>query len=226
MDTFFDFPGYEAQSSPLQDGFPESLYQQWTCVEAMPYSIDNMIAPAETMLDPSPIFLQEPSTCPMLPLKTEPLPEPSVNSASGTRPRRPTPAKPKTMTTIGAAAAKTKKGQGKTRKRSRGDQERRIRDRERNRESASRCRQRRCQLEGELTSRERMLANYNQYLSSYYQSLTEEVHFIKELLLQHANCDCALIQEYIADEARKSVDKLRLLSFSSPQHSSSMSGIS
>jgi hypothetical protein len=52
------------------------------------------------------------------------------------------------------------------------------------------------------------LQSHNQYLSSYYSFLKEEVLRTRMELLQHAGCDCLLIREYIEKEARRTVDSL------------------
>lgn len=107
------------------------------------------------------------------------------------------------------------KGKGNNRKRYSGAAE--ISVRQQNKEAAVRCRRRQCQREADLLSREQSLEDDNRRLVSYCSLLKEEIFHIKEQLLQHSSCDCALIQEYIANEAKKSVGKL-LSSDSSPCH--------
>ncbi|UPK91047.1 hypothetical protein LCI18_001982 [Fusarium solani-melongenae] len=98
------------------------------------------------------------------------------------------------------------KGKANTRKRCSAAAE--IIVRQQNKEAAVRCRRRQCQREADLLSREQSLEDDNRRLVSYCGLLKEEIFHIKEQLLQHSSCDCALIQEYIANEARKSVGKL------------------
>ncbi|RSM03797.1 hypothetical protein CEP52_007154 [Fusarium oligoseptatum] len=107
------------------------------------------------------------------------------------------------------------KGRHKTRKQQSTTTESRIR--QQNKEAAIRCRRRKCQEEADLWSREKSLEDANRRLVSHCNYLKEEIYYIKEQLLQHSSCNCVLIQEYIANEAKKSVGKL-----SSP-HSSGLS---
>jgi glutathione synthase/RimK-type ligase-like ATP-grasp enzyme len=43
----------------------------------------------------------------------------------------------------------------------------------------------------------------NRKLSSSVSDLTQQVYELKMKLLQHTDCDCYLIQEYIANEANR-----------------------
>lgn len=98
------------------------------------------------------------------------------------------------------------KGKSSTRKRRSRDAE--IRVRQQNKEAAIRCRRRQGEKEADLLSRERSLEDANRRLAPYCTLLREEVFHVKEQLLQHSNCNCTLIQEYITNEAKKSVGRL------------------
>ncbi|KAJ4222575.1 hypothetical protein NW757_014415 [Fusarium falciforme] len=77
-----------------------------------------------------------------------------------------------------------------------------------------------------LQSQEQNLEDANRQLSSYCNLLKEEVHHIKEQLLRHTSCNCTLIQEYIANETKKSVWKLSASSSCSLAGSMSMGAAS
>ncbi|UPK95392.1 hypothetical protein LCI18_006327 [Fusarium solani-melongenae] len=77
-----------------------------------------------------------------------------------------------------------------------------------NRLAAERSRQRRKREAQALVAQGDALQSHNQYLSSYYSFLKEEVLRTRMELLQHAGCDCLLIREYIEKEARRTVDSL------------------
>ncbi|KAH7234403.1 hypothetical protein MRS44_016271 [Fusarium solani] len=77
-----------------------------------------------------------------------------------------------------------------------------------NRLAAERSRQRRRSEAQALVAQGDALQSHNQYLSSYYSFLKEEVLRTRMELLQHAGCDCLLIREYIEKEARRTVDSL------------------
>jgi hypothetical protein len=78
---------------------------------------------------------------------------------------------------------------------------------ERNQVVARKCRARKRVEETVLASREQAVEDQNRYLSNTYDSLAAEVYFLKSELLRHTNCNCTLIQEYIANEAKKIVEK-------------------
>ncbi|RBA09643.1 hypothetical protein FPRO05_14342 [Fusarium proliferatum] len=48
----------------------------------------------------------------------------------------------------------------------------------------------------------------NRELSTCATDLTLQVYNLKMKLLQHTDCDCALIQEYIASEAHRYIQDL------------------
>ncbi|KAJ4264596.1 hypothetical protein NW764_015925, partial [Fusarium oxysporum] len=85
---------------------------------------------------------------------------------------------------------------------------RRRRILERSRTAATRSRLRKRDEASALASQERALEDRNRYLSSCFDSLTTEIYYLKTELLRHTDCNCDLIQAYIASEARKSVDTL------------------
>lgn len=77
-----------------------------------------------------------------------------------------------------------------------------------NRLAAERSRQRRKSEAQALVAQGDALQSHNQYLSSCYSFLKEEVFRTRMELLQHAGCDCLPIREYIEKEARRTVDSL------------------
>lgn len=103
---------------------------------------------------------------------------------------------------------------GKARQKGRLDDEefpkdpRRQHIRERNRIAAAKFRLRKRDKVSALASREQAMENQNRYLSTYFNSLTAEIYYLKMHLFQHTDCNCVLIQKYIANEAKKSVDSL------------------
>ncbi|KAH7108958.1 hypothetical protein EDB81DRAFT_620959, partial [Dactylonectria macrodidyma] len=78
---------------------------------------------------------------------------------------------------------------------------------ERNRIAATMCRLRKQDETSALASREQAMEDQNRYLLACFNQLTTVIYHLKTQLL-HTDCNCALIQKYIADEARKSVDGL------------------
>ncbi|SCO77443.1 uncharacterized protein FRV6_01655 [Fusarium oxysporum] len=85
---------------------------------------------------------------------------------------------------------------------------RRRRILERNRIAATKCRLRKRDEASALASQEQAMEDQNRYLSSCFDSLTAEIYHLKTQLLQHTDCNCVLIQKYIANEAKKTVDGL------------------
>ncbi|KAH6874302.1 hypothetical protein B0T10DRAFT_587861 [Thelonectria olida] len=79
---------------------------------------------------------------------------------------------------------------------------------ERNRISATKCRLQKRDEASALASREKAMEDQKRDLSSIFHQLTAEIYHLKTQLLRHADCNCVLIQKYIANEARKSVDRL------------------
>jgi hypothetical protein len=64
-----------------------------------------------------------------------------------------------------------------------------------------------------LASREQTLEDQNKYLYTHYKSLSTEIYLLKTELLRHMNCNCTLIQEYITNEARRSINQLNASPF-------------
>ncbi|KAF4345757.1 hypothetical protein FBEOM_275 [Fusarium beomiforme] len=85
---------------------------------------------------------------------------------------------------------------------------RRRRVLERNRIAANKCRLRKRDEALALASREETMEDQNRYLMTCLDSLTVEVYHLKTQLLRHTECNCVLIQNYIANEAQKCVDRL------------------
>ncbi|KAI3572958.1 hypothetical protein IWW34DRAFT_636091 [Fusarium oxysporum f. sp. albedinis] len=85
---------------------------------------------------------------------------------------------------------------------------RRRRVLERNRIAANKCRLRKRDEALALASREETMEDQNPYLMTCLDSLTVEVYHLKTQLLRHTECNCVLIQNYIANEAQRCVDRL------------------
>ncbi|KAH7471587.1 hypothetical protein FOMA001_g13053 [Fusarium oxysporum f. sp. matthiolae] len=85
---------------------------------------------------------------------------------------------------------------------------RRRRVLERNRIAANKCRLRKRDEALALASREENMEGQHRYLMTCFDSLTVEVYHLKTQLLRHTECNCVLIQNYIANEAQKCVDRL------------------
>lgn len=95
---------------------------------------------------------------------------------------------------------------------------RRRRVLERNRIAATKCRVRKRDEAEALAVREKDMYDQNRQLSTHFDSLTAEIYHLKTQLLRHTDCDCILIQKYIANEARRSVDCMTPISSASPCH--------
>jgi len=100
---------------------------------------------------------------------------------------------------------------------------RRRRILERKRRAATKCRLRKQDEASALASREQAMEDQNRYLSNCFDSLTAEIYHLKTELLRHTDCNCLLIQRYIADEAKKSVDCLLGCSSAFNQYGGSVS---
>ncbi|KAI8406614.1 hypothetical protein FOFC_14084 [Fusarium oxysporum] len=85
---------------------------------------------------------------------------------------------------------------------------RRCRVLERNRMAANKCRLRKRDEALALASQEESMKDQNRYLMTCFDSLTAEIYHLKTQLLRHTECNCVLIQNYIANEAQKCVDGL------------------
>ncbi|KAJ3455994.1 hypothetical protein MRS44_017476 [Fusarium solani] len=83
---------------------------------------------------------------------------------------------------------------------------------EHNRIAATKCRIRKRDEALALACREQAMEDQNRYLSTCFDSLTTEIYHLKTQLLRHTDCNCVLIQKYIANEARKSAEGLRACS--------------
>ena len=85
---------------------------------------------------------------------------------------------------------------------------RRRRVLERNRIAATKCRLRKRDEATTLADLERQLSEKNKKLTTYLDDLTADIYHLKTQLLRHTDCNCELIQKYIAAEAKKSVNKV------------------
>ncbi|KAF4414669.1 hypothetical protein FACUT_14078 [Fusarium acutatum] len=94
---------------------------------------------------------------------------------------------------------------------------------ERNRIAANKCRLRKRDEALALASREETMEDQHRYLMTCFDSLTVEVYHLKTQLLQHTECNCVLIQNYIANEAQKCVDRLVACSTAFDTYSNSLS---
>ncbi|KAJ0127642.1 hypothetical protein HZ326_29253 [Fusarium oxysporum f. sp. albedinis] len=79
---------------------------------------------------------------------------------------------------------------------------------ERNRIASNKFRIRKQEDERKLKSAEKDMEQINRDLSTCATDLTLQVYDLKMKLLQHTDCDCALIQEYIANEAHRYIQDL------------------
>ncbi|KAH6881028.1 hypothetical protein B0T10DRAFT_518707 [Thelonectria olida] len=79
---------------------------------------------------------------------------------------------------------------------------------ERNRIAATKCRMRKRGEASALAAREQEMEEHNRQLSRTFDELAAEIYDLKTQLLRHTDCNCVLIQKYIAHEARKSVHRL------------------
>ncbi|KAJ0130527.1 Uncharacterized protein HZ326_26376 [Fusarium oxysporum f. sp. albedinis] len=79
---------------------------------------------------------------------------------------------------------------------------------ERNRIASNKFRIRKQEDERKLKSAEKDMEQINRELSTCATDLTLQVYNLKMKLLQHTDCDCALIQEYIANEAHRYIQDL------------------
>ncbi|KAH7154695.1 hypothetical protein DER46DRAFT_561969 [Fusarium sp. MPI-SDFR-AT-0072] len=98
---------------------------------------------------------------------------------------------------------------------------RRRRVLERNRIAANKCRLRKRDEALALASREEAMQDQNRYLMTLFDSLTFEIYYLKTQLLQHTDCNCVLIQKYIANEAKKTMDGMLACSSVFDTHGSS-----
>jgi hypothetical protein len=80
---------------------------------------------------------------------------------------------------------------------------------ERNRIASNKYRAKKRENERKLESEEEDMERINRDLSTRVTDLTLQVHNLKMKLLQHTDCDCALIREYIANEAHRYIQALR-----------------
>lgn len=70
-----------------------------------------------------------------------------------------------------------------------------------NRAAAKRCREKTKQYEMDLAARERQVTEERMYLDACVTALKNEVLTLKNQILQHGDCDCEIIQGYIAKAA-------------------------
>ncbi|KAI1820804.1 hypothetical protein F4861DRAFT_542610 [Xylaria intraflava] len=75
--------------------------------------------------------------------------------------------------------------------------------RERNRVAARKCRQKAKKNVAELQRRERYLGRRNRMLLGCVSSLREEILVLKNEILRHSECNSNVIQNYIANAARR-----------------------
>jgi hypothetical protein len=91
---------------------------------------------------------------------------------------------------------------------SKGKRKRYMQILERNRRAAANCRARKQHQQDTLTAEVEKLQDRHKELSASCNELRETVFQLKLELLRHGNCDCTLIQQYIASEAVNSVENL------------------
>ncbi|KJZ67926.1 hypothetical protein HIM_12685 [Hirsutella minnesotensis 3608] len=82
-----------------------------------------------------------------------------------------------------------------------------LRAQEKNRIAADKCRSKKRRAVAQLKSKyETLEAKHRQLLESV-SDLVSETHTLKNMLMQHGNCNCALIQKYLGDTASRWVVK-------------------
>jgi hypothetical protein len=79
---------------------------------------------------------------------------------------------------------------------------------ERNRITSNKFRVKKREDTRKLESKEQDMERTNRDLSTCVTDLSLQIHDLKMKLLQHTECDCALIQEYIANEAHRYIQNL------------------
>ncbi|SPJ84061.1 uncharacterized protein FTOL_10577 [Fusarium torulosum] len=79
---------------------------------------------------------------------------------------------------------------------------------ERNRVASNKFRVKKREEAKKLEADEENMEQTNHKLSSSVSDLTQQVYELKMKLLQHTDCDCHLIQEYIANEANRYIHDL------------------
>ncbi|UNI22309.1 hypothetical protein JDV02_008208 [Purpureocillium takamizusanense] len=82
-----------------------------------------------------------------------------------------------------------------------------LRVREKNRIAADKCRSRRRQEEDKLKSKHEDLEQEHRRLSGALSELMAETYVLKNMLMEHGNCDCRLIQDYLKESASEWVAK-------------------
>ncbi|KAF4943918.1 hypothetical protein FGADI_13089 [Fusarium gaditjirri] len=80
---------------------------------------------------------------------------------------------------------------------------------ERNRVASNKFRAKKREDVEKLRADKENMEQTNRKLSSSISDLTQQVHELKMKLLQHTDCNCRLIQEYIANEANQYIHDLR-----------------
>jgi hypothetical protein len=94
---------------------------------------------------------------------------------------------------------------------------------ERNRIAANKCRIRKRDEALALASQKEAMENQTRSLTTFIGSLAVEIYHLKTQLLRNTECICILIQNYIANEAKKCVDKLVACSTVFDTHGNSLS---
>jgi hypothetical protein len=79
---------------------------------------------------------------------------------------------------------------------------------ERNRRASNKFHNRKRENQRNLESAEKDMEQVNRDLSTCATDLKSQVYDLKMKLLQHTDCDCALIQEYIANNANRYIQNL------------------
>ncbi|KAF4454635.1 hypothetical protein F53441_2869 [Fusarium austroafricanum] len=80
--------------------------------------------------------------------------------------------------------------------------------RERNKRAANKVRVKKREIEKNLEATEKDLEEVNRKLTACAKGLAHEVHDLKMQLLQHVDCDCVLIQQYIDNEANRYIQDI------------------
>ncbi|KAM4061178.1 bZIP transcription factor [Hirsutella rhossiliensis] len=82
-----------------------------------------------------------------------------------------------------------------------------LQAREKNRMAADKCRSKKQRDVTQLKSMHETLEARHRQLCSTVSDLVAETHALKNMLMQHGNCDCELIQEYLRESASSWIAK-------------------
>lgn len=214
-------------NNPIQFHSSQDL-QSYTPVPQAPFPVSTTISSSE----PSPLGFHHPSpslhqdsvlTPPMYPQYGH---TPSQQTKAVPRKRRQSSQGQPPFESTKQSTVRSEKAGKKTRRKSKGgddqsstqppednyipfpDEEHHKRLQQRNRQAANRFRARKREDAAKLRVEEEESEVQNRQLCSSVKELTQEVYLLKMQLLQHSECDCVLIQDYIKTEAQRYIHGL------------------